>query len=254
MGKHYVVVGGTKGAGRVLVESLCGRDRRVSVLSRKRPPHPHADVLYRETDICNSESTKRQLKYIVRENGPVNYLIFAQRFRGSGDKWNGEIATTLTASREIVRSLSKSFVSKGDKAIVFIGSVAAQFILPEQDAGYHVARAGLLQLMRYYAMALGPMGIRANCVSMGTMLKDEALPFYESNRELLNSKSALSPLGRMGRPKDVVDAVSFLCSNRASFITGHNLIVDGGITMLGHETLARSLQGRDLLHFDEYQL
>lgn len=254
MGKHYVVVGGTKGAGRVLVETLCGGDRRVSVLSRKRPVDPHEDVLYAEADICDRERTQRQLKRIVRENGPVSYLIFAQRYRGTGDKWHGEIGTTLTAPREIVRNLSKSFVTKGDRAIVFIGSVAAQFILPEQDAAYHVARAGLLQLMRYYAMALGPMGIRVNCVSMGTMLKDEALPFYESNRSLLDSKSALSPLGRMGRPKDVVDAVSFLCSNRASFITGHNLIVDGGIAMVGHETLARSLQGQDVLHFDEYRL
>lgn len=254
MTKHYVVVGGTRGAGRTLVDFLCSRGRRVSVLARTRPRSFPENALFLKTDICEGAATKRQLQHAIRTNGSVNYLVFFQRYRGNGDSWEGELNTSLTASRNIIKQLSDAFASRGDRAIVFVGSVAAQFVLPEQEIGYHVAKAGLIQMMRYYAMALGPRGIRVNCVSLGTMLKEEAMQFYAVHPEVAQRKAALSPLGRMGQPDDVVHAIEFLCSTRASFITGHNLLVDGGITLVGHETLAQPVVDRIALRLDDIRL
>lgn len=247
MTAHYVVVGGTRGTGRALVDFLCRRRRRVSVLARGRPPGFPDQALFLKCDIRDAASASGQLRRGLKINGPVRYLILCQRHRDEGDAWEGEIGTALTASREIIEKLSGSFASDGDRAIVFIGSVAADFVVPPQGLSYHVAKAGLVQMMRYYAWLLGPRGIRVNCVTIGTLLKDEAMEHYARHPELADAKSRLSPLGRMGRPRDVVNAVDFLCSSQAAYITGHNLVVDGGMTLIGHESLAQAFVERNAL-------
>lgn len=247
MSKHYLVVGGTRGIGRALIASLCKRGKRVSILARTKPTVPIPDALYCSTDILDPTRTAEKLKYAVDINGPLSYVIFCQRYRGSLDSWSGQLDTVLTAAKNIITNLRDSFLSKGDRAILFVGSVASNFVLPEQDVGYHVAKAGEIQMMRYYAMTLGRLGVRVNCVTLATMLKPEAEAFYKEHAALEQSKANLSPLGRMGRPADFVNAVEFLCSARANFITGQNLVVDGGVTMMGHEALAGALIGRDVL-------
>jgi NAD(P)-dependent dehydrogenase (short-subunit alcohol dehydrogenase family) len=235
---HYVVVGGTKGSGLALVEYLVRRKRTVSVVGRSKPRHFPSGADFFGCDITVKSATHRQLRRCVQANGPVNYLVFCQRYRGHGDPWRGELATSLTATRWIVDQLLPAFATGGDRALAFIASIATDFVVLSQGDAYHVAKAALVQLMRYYAVTLGGRGIRSNSISPGTVLKPEAAAYYAAREELRRAKEALSPLGRMGRPLDVAYAVDFLCSPRAAFITGHNLIVDGGMTLLGHEELA----------------
>lgn len=113
----------------------------------------------------------------------------------------------------------------------------------EQALGYHVAKAGLMQMARYYAVKLGPKGIRVNAVSSDAIIKPEARAFYRKNRRIPALYRKITPLRRMGTAEDAVHAIDFLCSSKASFVTGHNLLVDGGLSLKSQGSLAKELTG-----------
>jgi NAD(P)-dependent dehydrogenase (short-subunit alcohol dehydrogenase family) len=108
-----------------------------------------------------------------------------------------------------------------------------------------VAKAGLNQMARYYAVVLGQAGIRVNVVSPGTVLKPENRDFYLGDARLQALFKQVVPLGRMGTAQEIAEVIDFLGSSNASFITGQTLLVDGGVNLLSTETLARSLFTQD---------
>jgi NAD(P)-dependent dehydrogenase (short-subunit alcohol dehydrogenase family) len=96
-------------------------------------------------------------------------------------------------------------------------------------------------LVRYYACSLGARGIRVNCVSPGVILKREAEAFYRLNKKLVALYERVAPLRRFGTAADVAAVVRFLCSEDAAFITGQEVVVDGGISLIWQASLARQL-------------
>lgn len=122
-----------------------------------------------------------------------------------------------------------------------VSSIADRYVAPEQPLDYHLGKAGFTQLARYYALQLGPLAIRVNVVSPCVVAKDEASEFFDRNEWLVGRYQKFIPLGRMGRPQDIVNAIMFLASDQASYITGQNLVVDGGLTLRSHESLLRDM-------------
>ena len=241
---HSLIVGGTRGLGRVVARVLAKRGDKVSVLGRS-PVVPSdlesGNVVSFATDIANQESIFPALERVVQEQGKINYCIFLQRYHGQSDKWEGEFHTTLTATRNIVDYLVPHFQDEGDKGIVMVSSVFGQYVGKGQAVSYHVMKAALEQLMRYYAVNLGVKNIRSNGIVPFTYLKEESKSFYLQNQPLLDLYRDIIPLQRMGTTEDSANAIEFLCSSRASFLTGQNLVIDGGLSLVWPETLARNL-------------
>jgi len=98
---------------------------------------------------------KAQREEFCRKYKKVENLIFLQRYRGNGDQWAGEIEISLTATNEIIKAVKA-------RHIVLCGSIAGTRVCPEQPVGYHVAKAGMAQMARYYAATLP--GVRAKTV------------------------------------------------------------------------------------------
>lgn len=243
--EHFIVVGGTTGSGRALVRDLLDSGQQVTVFGRHRPPEAdrHPALRVELLDIMDAAAVREAVERSVTHTGGLNHIIFYQRYRGSGDAWAGEMAVTLTATRAVIEACVPHFRPGANQAIVAVGSAASRFVLAEQPVGYHATKAGLVQMMRYYAVTLGPRAVRANVVSPDTVIKEESRQMYAANRELTALYETITPLGRMGTSEDVAGVVRFLCSPAGGFVTGQELVVDGGISLVGHAALARAVAG-----------
>ena len=103
---------------------------------------------------------------------------------------------------------------------------------------YHIVKAGLNALVRYCAVTLGEDGIRVNSIAPLTYLKDESKHIYLDNPKMLQRYRRLVPLKRMPTAAECADAIRYLCSPQASFVSGQVLYVDGGVSAIWPEELA----------------
>lgn len=239
--EHTMIIGGTRGHSRALVRRLARQGHLLSIVGR-RPPDEHEGeapgVHYHYMDITDPRALEEGLQAVIKERGALTNLVFFQRYRGQEDAWSGELGTTLTATRAIIEGFRRQLDSRVDHSVVMVGSLASRLVFDEQPLAYHVAKAGLAQLTRYYAVELAALGVRVNCVSPGGVLREQAL---EASREYADQVAlceALTPLGRVCRADDIAATVAFLCSPDAAFITGQDIVLDGGLSLRGHESLA----------------
>jgi NAD(P)-dependent dehydrogenase (short-subunit alcohol dehydrogenase family) len=119
---------------------------------------------------------------------------------------------------------------EGKGSIINISSVATNRIT-NLSVGYHTAKAGISHLTRHLAYWTGPKGIRVNCVSPGFLIKKKDIPRYESDKEWKKRWEWCHPLKRAGYSKDLSNAILFLASDMAGFITGQDLTLDGGSSL-----------------------
>jgi NAD(P)-dependent dehydrogenase (short-subunit alcohol dehydrogenase family) len=242
---HAVVAGGTKGLGLVVVERFLARGFFVTVLSRG-PSERHVGdrrVRHIAVDLETPGALDGIWERACDAAGPIRYLTLCQRFRGRGDAWAGEIQVGLNASRDLIEGFGAHFCKSGDRAIGVVSSVYAQFVGGSQPVGYHVVKAGLNAMVRHYALTLGRRGVRVNAIMPLTYLKEESRHFYESNAKLIDAYDKFVPLRRLGRAEDSANALDFLCSEKASFINGQSLFVDGGVSVVWPEEVAMTLSG-----------
>jgi NAD(P)-dependent dehydrogenase (short-subunit alcohol dehydrogenase family) len=166
--------------------------------------------------------------YLVNNAG-----VTVPEFPQSDLTWNTTLDINLKApfqwSRAFAERVSQGLISKG--GIVFIGSLATTMGFPKNPA-YQASKSGMAGLARAFAFDLGRLGIRSNCVSPGYIQTAMTATSYDTP-ELHEARKRHMLLGRWGRVEDVANAVSFLCSDKASYITGVNLPVDGGWMVCG---------------------
>ena len=233
MPSQTLIIGGNRGIGLAINEIMSGRGDTVFTASRSRGTGG------------NHFCVNLPGRIDVDQNFELNYLVFAHRYRGSD--WSEDFDVTIKAVDLIVNQLKDSF--SGDSSIVILGSNAGHFVLAEQTASYHTSRAALEGLARYYAVTLGRKGVRCNVVLPTTIIKQENSHFFTKDNETRKMIERVTPLGRMGTAEDVGNMVGFLCSERASFITGQTFFIDGGLSIVGQESIARDFSS--LMHNHE---
>jgi NAD(P)-dependent dehydrogenase (short-subunit alcohol dehydrogenase family) len=238
---HAIVVGASQGAGLVCARQLASDGFRVSAIARHPPTaRISRQIRFFPTDLRNSADIVKTLSEINKDGAPPNTLFFFQRFRGPGENWKGEIEVTIEATREIIEKLVYDH-DFSNAAIVIVSSVNADLISPNLPLSYHIAKASLNQMVRFFAVALGSRGIRVNSISPGTFIKDESRSKVLSNKRLVQLYEKIIPLRRICTAEEVVSTARFLASPAASFVTGVDLRVDGGLTSVFQESLARHL-------------
>src|SRR5207302_6598845 len=125
-----------------------------------------------------------------------------------------EMAVALTATKTLIEGLAAEFADEGDRSMVMVASVATDLVARNQTLGYHTSKAALRQMARFYAVKLGPKGIRVNTVSPCTFVKAESAAYYAGQAAVQEVYAKITPLGRMGTAREVAEAVAFLCGPR----------------------------------------
>ena len=240
-----VVTGGAKGIGAAISVALAKAGYNVIMgykTSRERAEElakviisgygVSCEAVY--CDVTDRESARNIVDIAAKKYGSVDILVnnagVAQQklFTDiTDDDWNRMIGVNLTGVFNTCRVASGYMVSQKSGSIVNISSMWGQ-VGASCEVHYSAAKAGVIGLTKALAKELAPSGVRVNCVCPGVVMTDMMKDFSE---ETLRELSEETPLGKLGTPKEIADAVAFLCSDRASFITGQVLGVNGGFVI-----------------------
>jgi len=139
---------------------------------------------------------------------------------------------TVGANSRALLSLARAAVPSmmSGSSIVAVSSLGSTRVL-ENYSLVGTSKAALEALVRYLAVELAPRGIRVNTVSAG-IVETGALDYFPNREEMISWSLKRTPAGRLVEPRDIADAVCFLCSQEAEMVRGHTLIVDGGFSLL----------------------
>jgi len=248
--QHVAIIGGSSPLGLACAHAFAALGRPVSIVcsSKSTELELQSSLIHTyQYDLERLDSLPLLLSKLRSDRGEVSCLVFFQRYRGSGDAWQGEYSVSLRATQILIDEFCAQSSEVPDRSIVITSSPADAKVALEQPVSYHVTKAALVQMVRYYAVALGPRGIRVNGVQPAIVLKPRAAEFYAQHPELVRLYQRITPLGRMGVPEDISGAVIFLCSPAAGFITGQTVVVDGGLSLHEAASLARISSGLDSL-------
>ena len=140
------------------------------------------------------------------------------------EAWDADIATNLSTAYNVTRSVVPAMAERGWGRVVMVSSVTGPLVTVTGAAGYSAAKAGLDGLMRGLAVDLAPSGVTVNSVAPGWIAT-------ASQSEAEAAAGRHTPLGRSGTAEEVAEVIAFLASERASYITGQSIVVDGGNTI-----------------------
>ena len=241
--KTALVTGGAKGIGAVICRVLAENGFNIAIncnssidaaqkLKEELSEITCAEVF--KADVSDSKSVKYMFSEIEKVFGGVDVLVnnagIAQQALFTDitdDMWNRMIGVNLTGAFNCCRSALPYMIREKKGKIINITSMWGE-VGASMEVHYSASKAGLIGLTKALAKEVGLSGITVNAVSPGVVLTDMMANFSDEDKNILKEET---PLNRLGTPEDVAEAVAFLASDKADFITGQVISVNGGFVI-----------------------
>jgi NAD(P)-dependent dehydrogenase (short-subunit alcohol dehydrogenase family) len=241
-GRVCVVTGGGGGIGRATALSFAQAGARVAAIdldergldvTRAELGKLGAGHVIARCDTTSAESVTAASDTIEKSLGPCSVLVNTAAILRPGAldtlslaEWNGVLAVNLTGYFLCAQAFGRQMRKLGRGSLVHVASIAGSHA-QGQSGAYSVSKAGVIMLSRQLANEWGPYGIRSNVVSPGMVITPMSQSFYDTPG-VTERRAAVVPSRRVGMPQDMADAILFLASDRASYVNGDEITVDGG--------------------------
>ena len=235
-----IVTGGAAGLGLAITEKLVSENIHVVMIGRNEEKLKEASLKFGELcsfkafDLQNLKDVPALIEEIFDEFGQIDILVnnaginMKKPFiEVSDEDFASVIQTNLSSVFAISREVVKKMIDAKMGCIVNISSMAAQYGIPKVIA-YSAAKTGIEGMTRAMATELSPLGIRTNCVAPGFIKTAMSAKALDADPERKNKVFSRTPMGKMGDPDDVAEAVYYFCSPGAKYVTGVVMPVDGG--------------------------
>ena len=242
--KVVLVTGGTRGIGRACAETFAQAGAKVALCGRSADSAQEAaqaiaeetgaDVHGFQTDIADPESVKTLIKEVTDTVGPIAILVNnagitrdCLLMRMQDADWDAVLHTNLNGAFYTSRAAARGMMKQRHGRIINISSIVGIRGQAGQT-NYAAAKAGLIGFTKSLAQELAPRNITANVVAPGYITTDMTADLSDDLKEKIVQQI---PAGREGTPQEIAQAVLFLATDAAAYITGHTLSVDGGLGM-----------------------
>ena len=244
-GKIAVVTGGAGLLGRSFVETLAdhGANVYVAEIEKKNSARLPESVKVLRMDIANPTSVEKGIRQVLRESGSVDIWVNNAYPRTKdwnlkfekipASSWRKNVDAHLNGYCLSSQKVAEAMKKQKSGVIINIASIygmsAPDFSIYEgtsmtMPAAYAAIKGGIVNFTRYLASYYGKYGIRVNSISPGGVLNGQPKKFIQKYL-------AKTPLKRMAKPADIAGALIYLVSPASEYVTGHNLVVDGGFTV-----------------------
>ena len=244
MKKVALITGSSRGIGRAAAYQLAhdGCAVCVNYYERKDKADELVSLLRSEgceaiavqADVSKRDEVNAMVAQCERELGPVTLLVNNAGVAGQAlfqdvtdEMWDRYFSVNLCGARNTIQAVLPYMLHEKSGCIINISSIWGQHGA-SCEVTYSCTKHALIGLTRSLAMELAPSGIRVNCVAPGVIETDMVRVLGE---ETIRDLREQTPLGRIGKPEDIAAAVSYLASDKASFVTGQVLAVDGAFVL-----------------------
>lgn len=241
-GRTLLIAGGARGIGAATARQYVARGGNVVVGDvNEELGHSLVDELGDERavfvplDVRSMQSCREAVEVASDRFGELRYMVYCPITMNPGplvdlseEEWHETLDVGLTGAFRMCQAFGRRMLESGlPGAVVTLASIAS--VQPYGGAGpYSTVKAGLAMLSFQLALEWAPAGIRVNAVGPGHTLTP--LTAYLQDEEIRRGRSEATPAGRVGEPIDIANAILFLLSDEADYITAELLMVDGGVT------------------------
>ena len=236
---NALVTGSTAGIGAAIAETLAGEGCNVAICSRNQDkvdamlarlePLPGRAIGH-ALDVSDRDAFQPWVDQVVAEFGGLD--IFVPNVSALSRDWGEMVNTDILGTVSEVEIVQPHLVESGQGSIVYISSIAGLVGVPPL-AAYGAAKAAMSHYMKSLSMKLVKRGVRVNAVAPGDILFPGGVwdRVQQNDPEEFKRVLKRNPMGRLGTPQEIANTVAFLASPAASFITGSQVVADGGNTL-----------------------